>query len=290
MKLLNNLDLTKNQLLNAVLQTLAQAPTDPTPGQVYYNSADKRVYVWTGAIWLAMDAKDASPTAVSIVKTINDGNSMIEMSKIKDLVESLSGEKIVDKINSSSGGIKQEKINGLKDIISELQNGIKNDSIVANINSGNKTINTNKITGLDTALAGKVTDQEAQNKANTALQQAKAFTTQEINKLINGAGAAYDTLKELGDMIDANKGMAQALTNQISKKTNKFTEVMGNGVLKEFVMTHNLNSQDCIAVVRENASPFAEVLVDKEYIDANKVKITFATAPKVNEFKLVVIG
>ncbi|SFM86716.1 Uncharacterised protein [Peptostreptococcus anaerobius] len=311
MKLLNNLDLTKNQLLNAVLQTLAQAPTDPISGQVYYNSADKRVYVWTGAVWLAMDAKDASPTAVSIVNAINDGTAMIEISKIKDLVTKLSAANIVATINDGTENINAERINGLANaldganIVSKINDGTSKidinkidgleekltpDKIVDSVIASDKTIPTNKITGLDIALAGKVTDQEAQNKANTALQQAKEFTTAEINKLINGAGEAYDTLKELGDLIQSNKGVAEALTTQIGKKTDKFVKVIGDGASKEFTVNHKLNTQDVIVAVRENTAPFDVVLVGTEYIDENNVKINFAKAPEQDKYKVIVIG
>lgn len=283
MKILNNLDLTGNQLLNAVLQPLTQAPLDPQAGQVYYNLTDKRAYIYTSAVWLAMDAKDASPTAVSIVNTINDGTALIEISKIKDLVTKLSAANIVATINDGTSKININKIDGLEEKLTP-------DKIVDSVIASDKTIPTNKITGLDIALAGKVTDQEAQNKANTALQQAKEFTTAEINKLINGAGEAYDTLKELGDLIQSNKGIAEALTTQIGKKTDKFTKVIGDGANKEFTVEHNLNSQDVFVTVRENEAPFSQVLADVELTDENNIKINFAKAPEQDKYKVIVIG
>ena len=311
MKVLNNLDLTGNQLLNAVLQPLTQAPLDPQAGQVYYNLTDKRAYIYTGAVWLAMDAKDASPTAVSIVNTINDGAALIEISKIKDLAAKLSAANIVATINDGTENINAERINGLANaldganIVSKINDGtskininkidgleekITPDKIVDSVIASDKTIPTNKITGLDIALAGKVTDQEAQNKANTALQQAKEFTTAEINKLINGAGEAYDTLKELGDLIQANKGVAEALTTQIGKKADKFVKVIGDGANKEFTVNHNLNTQDVIVSVKENTAPFSQVLADIELTDENNVKINFAKAPEQDKYKVIVIG
>ena len=65
MNLLTNLKANQNQLLEAVLHSVAVEPTQAVAGQVYYNTKDKRAYVYTGAVWMAMDAKDASPTAVS---------------------------------------------------------------------------------------------------------------------------------------------------------------------------------------------------------------------------------
>lgn len=41
------------------------------------------------------------------------------------------------------------------------------------------------------------------------------------NDLLNGAGAAYDTLKELGDLIDDNTDALEALETTASNKMNK---------------------------------------------------------------------
>lgn len=55
--ILTNLDLNKNQILNAVIQPLATAPTNPVLGQYYYNSVDKKMYIWDGAAWVTNGVK-----------------------------------------------------------------------------------------------------------------------------------------------------------------------------------------------------------------------------------------
>ena len=52
---------------------------------------------------------------------------------------------------------------------------------------------------------------DAKGSANTALESAKAYTDGVKNDLLNGAGAAYDTLKELGDLIEENKDAIEVL-------------------------------------------------------------------------------
>ena len=50
---------------------------------------------------------------------------------------------------------------------------------------------------------------------------AKAYTDQVKSDLLNGAGTAYDTLKELGDLIDDNKDALEALNNVAAGKADK---------------------------------------------------------------------
>lgn len=51
-KFLTNLDLAKNQILNVALQNLATAPSNPVAGQIYFNTADARIYFWDGTTWV----------------------------------------------------------------------------------------------------------------------------------------------------------------------------------------------------------------------------------------------
>lgn len=47
-----DINLNKNQLLNAVLQNLSVFPSSPLPGQTFYHTVDNTVYSWNGTTWL----------------------------------------------------------------------------------------------------------------------------------------------------------------------------------------------------------------------------------------------
>jgi len=311
MKLLTNLEMNKNQIVDAVLQSLAIEPSEAIAGQIYYNTKNKRAYVYTGSAWIAMDAKDASPTAISIVNTINNGDSLIDIDKIKDISNKLSASNIVDTINKGSENINAEKING-------LANALGAEAIVEKINSGNNKINTSKIdgldeklkietiiqaliasdeaipttkiTGLDNALASKVTNSQAQQKANTALQEAKEYAKAEISKVIGGASEAYDTLKEIEEILKKSDSANKLINQAMKGKTSKFSQDIGNGRDTEILIRHNLKTQDVLVTLREKESPFKVVYADVEITDENTITLKFAKAPKINEYRAIIVG
>ena len=49
MNFFSNLNLSKNELQNAVIQPLAAAPSSPVDGQIYWNTTDEKMYVYNGA-------------------------------------------------------------------------------------------------------------------------------------------------------------------------------------------------------------------------------------------------
>lgn len=75
---------------------------------------------------------------------------------------------------------------------------------------------------------------DASNKLTEAKTYADAVGTQVKNDLLNGAGAAYDTLKELGDLINDNQEAIDALETIATGKVSKSGDTMVDGATLKF--------------------------------------------------------
>lgn len=72
MKFNTSLDLNRNQLLNAVIQNLAVAPSSPTAGLVYYNTALHTSFEWNGTAWIPRDASKMANGSLSLALLATD--------------------------------------------------------------------------------------------------------------------------------------------------------------------------------------------------------------------------
>ena len=89
--------------------------------------------------------------------------------------------------------------------------GTVDDSALLRYNNEESTLESTKVQNAITEL---------DNKVNTNLAEAKEYSDNIKNDLLNGAGEAYDTLKELGELIDDNKDAIDVLETIASSKAD----------------------------------------------------------------------
>lgn len=76
-KFLTDLNLNKNELQNVVIQNLASAPSNPKNGMIYYNTADKVLYIYQDNAWVkyADDSKTVHNTGAETIAGVKTFSS-----------------------------------------------------------------------------------------------------------------------------------------------------------------------------------------------------------------------
>jgi hypothetical protein len=131
MKFLNNWDLNRNQLLNAVVQNLATHPSNPVKGLVYFNTTVNTYYGWNGSDWVDLGSKGTGDMTKAVYDTDNDS--------------------IVDKAESIDDGTYSATAQSIKNAVDNTHNHT------------NKTL-LDSYTQTEENLADAVTKKHEQNK------------------------------------------------------------------------------------------------------------------------------
>ena len=69
-----------------------------------------------------------------------------------------------------------------------------------------------------------------------------------------------------------------------------YATVVGNGSSLTYTVTHNLGTENIIPSTWQTASPYELVVPTYSIVDTNNITVTFASAPAVGAYNVVVMG
>lgn len=244
-KHLNNLNLNKNELQNAVIQNLATAPASPVAGQVYFDTVEAALKVWNGTIWESSALSGVTATAAEINILSGTNVSATELNYVDGVTSAIQTQldakaplasptftgtvtlpsgtvtsamiadgTIVNADISSSAAIADSKLATIStagkvdNTATSATASAGNNTIVARDGSGNfaaGTITAN-LTGT-ASLATSSTTQSAGN--NTTLIATTAFVKAAVDAGVSSV--AINTLDDIGDVTITSASSGQFL-------------------------------------------------------------------------------
>ena len=245
------------QAVDAVAAALAAGThTNITVG---YNDAGNAISLTGAVTYTDENAQDAIGNAVGTGLSYNDttGAISVDTSTIQARVTNVTDTEIgyLDGVTSAiqtqidaKAPIASPTFTGTVAGITKSMVGLAN---VDNTTDANKPVSTATQTALDLkaplaspALTGIPTAPTAISSTNTTQVATTAYVKSVVSDLTNGAGAAYDTLKELQDLIVADEGAVSSLTTLVGTKaplaSPTFTGTV-SGITKSMVGLGNVD-------------------------------------------------
>lgn len=269
------IDLTNNELLNVLLQSLASDPSSPLAGRIYLNTTIHRPRMYTGSEWITLEPSTGGGDA----DTLNGEAGSYYLARGNH-----TGSQLAATISDLAATILAYKLNQFA----------APDAAVS--------LNSQKITNLADPAS-------AQDAATMAYVQAQ------IANLIASAPGALDTLNELAAALGNDADFATTVTNAITAAKDRanhtgtqlaatisdfataadarqsawgYAGTIGDGSTTSIAITHNLGTRDVDVTLYRNSSPYDTYFTDIERTSTNVVTALFTVAPTSNQFRALV--
>lgn len=324
-KFLVNLDLAKNQILNAAIQNLSSAPSSPVQGQIYYNTMEYRMYFWDGFNWVDMSGDvrgvlggqglSSNEMNGTVTIDVNVDNVTIEVLgdflRVKD--NSITTDKIANLstvLSSNSSMTAIPTAYAVKNYVDEVVGGIGNleGGWDVQMNSSYPRFYDGRIikkgdywyatsTGTIMSISGNQTIEVGDvfvAKMDNAMQyEADQWLVLQVNK--DQATESSLGLVRIADQITVNNGFddTEAVTplklkTFLDANVGGYSTTIGDGFSNQFNISHNLGTTDVSVSIYEMSGLRAEVFTDIFITDNNMILVAFTEAPENSQYRVVI--
>ena len=212
----NHIDLNKNQLQNAVIHPLGDAPSSASEGQIYYDSTvgDKQVYVYNGSAWIALGGNKFDKIAVSgqdniVADGTNDTLTFAEGSNVT-ITTDASTDTITIASTDTNTQLTTEEV---QDIVGGMFSGNTETNITATYEDSDGTID---LVSTNTQLSNEQVQDIIGNMVDGNTETNISVTYDDSNGKLNFASTDTNTQRGAGTGLTLNGNNLDVSASQTS--------------------------------------------------------------------------
>ena len=324
-RFLTSINLSSNELQNALLHPLATAPAVGLAGKVYYNTTEDILYISDGTQWVSVSGDITSiiaGTGINVSGTTGDvtvtlADTAVTPGSYGSATEiptftvdqqgrlTAAGQVSVATDLSISDGTTTDTVSLLTDTLTF--SGTANETeVVVSDNTVTIGLPSDVTIGNNLLVSGNLTVSGTTTTVNTeTINLADNIIT--LNSNATGS-ATEDAGIEIERGDDTNVAIIWDETNNRWTFTNdgvtyqnillesevqstvtdrEYAVSIGDGTTLAYTVTHNLNSKDVIVQLYDNSS-FDTVYADVVRDTVNTVIVTFTVAPTSNDIRVLI--